>query len=63
MISIISGLVVTGAGVGTLWYCLPTKGVPAAITRKPMLDTIIPIVIVSALSIGVALIIAGFVNK
>ncbi len=59
MISILSGIVVTGAGGASLWYLMPNNGVPHRLARAPLLDSIIPIGIVSALAIGVALIVAG----
>lgn len=62
MLSVISGIAVAAAGIVTLWYCLPTDGKPAAIATKPIFDTLIPILIVSCLSIGAALIIAGLVG-
>ena len=61
MISIVSGLVVFGAGAAGLWYFLPTNGRVHPLAKKPFLDSLIPIAIVTALAIGTALIIAGFV--
>ena len=60
MIAIVSGAVATGLGGAALWFCLPTNGVPAPITKKPVLDILIPIVIVSLLAVGVAMLVAGF---
>lgn len=60
MISILSGIVVTGAGGASLWYFMPHNGVIHPLVRKPLIDSLIPIGIVSALAIGVALIVAGF---
>ena len=59
MISIITGLIVTGGGGATLWYLIPRNGQPHRLARAPFLDSLLPIAIVSALAIGVALIIAG----
>lgn len=62
MISILSGLVVTGAGSAGLWYFMPHGGVTHPLARKPLLDSLIPVVIVTALAIGVALMVAGAVG-
>jgi hypothetical protein len=59
MISIISGLVVTGAGAGGLVYFMPRGGRVHPLATAPLLDSIIPIGIVSALAIGIALIVSG----
>ena len=53
------GIVVTGAGGASLWYFMPHNGVIHPLARKPLIDSIIPIGIVPALAIGVALIVAG----
>ena len=59
MISIIFGFGVFAAGGGALWYMMPTNGHVHPLARKPLLDSLIPIAIISALAIGVALIISG----
>jgi hypothetical protein len=59
MFSIISGLVVFGGGSAGLWYFKPTNGQPHRLTVMPLLDSLIPIAIVTALAIGVALIVSG----
>jgi hypothetical protein len=60
MISIITGLIVSGGGGATLWYLIsPRNGQPHRLARAPFLDSLLPIAIVSALAIGVALIVAG----
>lgn len=61
MISLLSGIVVTGAGGASLWYFMPRNGQPHRLARAPMLDSMIPIGIVSALAVGIALIVAGVV--
>ena len=38
---------------------MPTNGHVHPLARKPLLDSLIPIAIISALAIGVALIISG----
>jgi len=62
MYAIISGLVVSGAGGAGLWYMMPHDGQPHPLAKKPLLDSLIPIAIVSAFAIGVALIIDGIVG-
>jgi hypothetical protein len=61
MVSLLSGIVVTGAGGASLWYFMPRGGQIHPLARKPLVDSLIPIGIVSALAIGVALIVAGIV--
>ena len=60
MLSIISGLVLTGGGGASLWYLRPQGGQPHALTRLPLLDSLIPIGIVAAFAVGIAMIVAGF---
>lgn len=62
MIGLISGVVVTGAGGATLWYFMPSNGRVHPITVKPLLDSLIPIAIVSTLGIGLAMIVAGIAS-
>jgi hypothetical protein len=52
-------MVVAAGGVG-LWYFRPTEGQTHPLVKVPLLDSLIPIAIVSAFAIGVALIIRGF---
>lgn len=59
MFYVISGLVVGGAGGASLWYFMPHDGKTHPLAKMPLLDLLIPIGIVSALAIGVALIVAG----
>lgn len=61
MISIVSGLVVFGAGAAGLWHFMPTDGQVHPLAKMPFLDSLIPIAIVTALALGTALIIAGIV--
>jgi len=61
MFSIISGVIIAGAGGTGLWYFMPRGGQPHPLATKPFVDPLIPIGIVSALAIGVALVIAGMV--
>lgn len=59
MFSIISGAIVVGGGGAGLWYFMPHHGKQHPLTVTPLLDSLIPICIVTALAIGVALIVAG----
>ena len=61
MLSVMSGIVAVAAGGATLWYFLPTEGRVHPIAKLPLLDSLIPIAIISALAIGVSLIVNGFV--
>jgi len=60
MLSILAGVIVAAGGGAGLWYFLPNNGVVHPLATKPLLDSMIPITIVCALVIGVALIISGF---
>jgi len=59
MLSIISGLIVAGGGGAGLWYFMPHDGKTHPLARAKLLDSLIPIAIVSAIAIGVALIFSG----
>ncbi|MGH6664502.1 MAG: hypothetical protein ACREB2_06310 [Pseudolabrys sp.] len=59
MLSIISGAIVAGGGGAGLWYFMPNNGQPHRLTVTPLLDSLIPIAIVTALAIGIALVVAG----
>lgn len=59
MLSVISGLVVGGAGGATLWYLKPRNGVVNPLVERPWLDFLIPVGIVAALGFGAALIVSG----
>jgi hypothetical protein len=59
MLSIISGIAVFGGGGAGLWYFRPTNGKPHRLTVTPLLDSLIPIAIVTAFAIGIALIVSG----
>ena len=60
VVSVLSGFGVFAAGGATLWYLMPTNGQVHPLARKPLLGSLIPIAIISALTIGGALIISGF---
>jgi hypothetical protein len=62
MLSLLSGIVVAGAGIGSLWYCKPRAGKTQWFIEAPVLDWLIPTVIVSVLGVGIALVIAGVVH-
>jgi hypothetical protein len=62
MLSVISGAVVFGAGGAGLWYFKPRNGAAHPMATAPFLESLVPIAIVSALAVGVALIIAGVVS-
>ena len=62
MLSVISGVVVFGAGGAGLWYFKPHDGVAHPLATAPLLESVVPIGIVSALAIGVSLIVAGVVT-
>ncbi len=59
MLSIISGAIVAGGGGVGLWYFMPSNGQVHPFAKQPLLDSLIPIAIVTALAIGTAMIIAG----
>jgi hypothetical protein len=62
MLSIISGVVVTGAGATGLWFAMPKNGQPQSFAKAPVLDWLIPTAIVASLAIGVALVVSGIVG-
>jgi hypothetical protein len=62
MLQFLSGVIVAGAGVGSLWYVRPQNGQVHPLASKPVLDWLIPIGIVSALALGVALIVGAIVD-
>jgi hypothetical protein len=62
MFSIISGVIVAGSGGAGLWYFKPRQGQPHPLAQAPFLDSLIPIGIVTAFALGLALIIAGAVE-
>ena len=59
MLSVLSGIVVAGAGGVGLWHFTPKNGVPHPHTKVPVLDSLIPITIVAAFGVGLALVVAG----
>jgi hypothetical protein len=59
MISAIVGVVVFCAGGTGLWYFIPRNGQSHPHTEVPVLDSVIPIMIVAAFAVAVAMIVAG----
>ena len=59
MISIISGVVILCAGGVGLWYFKPHHGQVHWHTKVPILDSVIPVIIVAAFAVAVSIIIAG----
>jgi hypothetical protein len=59
MLQFFSGLAVASSGVAGLWYCWPRNGQAHPLIVMPVLDSLIPIAIVTALALGTALIISG----
>jgi hypothetical protein len=62
MLSFVSGLIVASGGVAGLLYMRPRNGVVHPLARKPVLDWLIPISIISAFALSVALIISALVG-
>ena len=62
MLSVLSGVIVAGAGVGALWYCKPRNGQVHPLVAKPLLDWLIPVLIITAFAIGGSLVISGVVG-
>ena len=62
MLYFFSGLILAGAGIGGFWYCRPRNGQVNALAMKPGLDFMIPIGIVTALALGLALIVSGVIG-
>jgi hypothetical protein len=60
MVSILSGIGLVAVGGASLWYMMPTNGRTHPLAKLPILDSMIPVAIISALTIGLALIISGF---
>ena len=61
MISVISGVAIAGAGGTGLWYFMPRHGKVHPLARRPFIETVIPVAIVSALGAGLAMIVSGMV--
>jgi hypothetical protein len=61
MLSIVSGAAITGAGVAGFWYLRPRNGQVHPLAAKPVLEWVLPTLLVGTLAFGVALIISGSV--
>jgi hypothetical protein len=59
MLYFLSGVLVTSGGAAGLWYCRPRNGQVNPLAVKPGLEFLIPIGIVTALALGIALIVSG----
>jgi hypothetical protein len=59
MLSVISGLIVGGAGGAALWYLKARSGVVHPLIRNPWTEAPIAIGIAAAIAIGSALVVAG----
>jgi hypothetical protein len=59
MLSVLSGLAVTGGAGAAVWYLKPRNGQVHPLAVAPVLEWLIPIAIVSALSLGIALVVSG----
>ena len=62
MISVVLGIAVAAASLAGLWYFMPRHGKVHPLARKPFIETVIPVTIVSALGAGVAMIVSGAVT-
>ena len=59
MLSVISGLVVGGAGGATLWRLKARDGVIHPLIKKTWLEAPIAIIVATAIAFGIALVISG----
>jgi hypothetical protein len=59
MLYFVSGLVVTGSGAAGLWYCLPHNGQVRPLIVMPVLEWLLPVAIVFALTLGFAMMVSG----
>ena len=59
MISVMSGLVVIGAGSSGFWYLRARDGHAHPLALMPVLDWLLPTALVGLLAFGTALIISG----
>jgi hypothetical protein len=60
MLSVLSGIAVTGAGIAGFWYARPRGGKVQWYVEAPILDWMIPILLVGAIAVGLGLMASGF---
>ena len=60
MLSILSGVVLVGAGGTTLWWFSPRNGVVHPMVLKPFFDSSVAIAVIGVTAVGVALLVSGF---
>jgi hypothetical protein len=56
MLSVLLGIVLIGSSGGGFWYFLPRNGQVHPLVRKPVLDSMITITIMTLLVLGMGLI-------
>ena len=61
MLSVLSGIVVSAAGTAGFWYLKPRNGRLHPLTVVPVLDWLLPTLLVGILVFGVALIVSGLI--
>jgi len=61
MLSVLSGLVVAGAGGAGFWYLRPRNGQVHPLAVAPVLDWLLPTLLVGALVFGMGLVVSGLI--
>jgi hypothetical protein len=61
VLSVLSGLVVAGAGGAGFWYLKPRDGHVNPLTVMPVLDWLLPTLLVGSVVFGVSLIASGLI--
>jgi uncharacterized membrane protein YedE/YeeE len=61
MLSVLSGVVVAGAGSAGFWYLRPQNGHVHPLTVMPVLDWLLPTLLVGVLLFGISLIVSGLI--
>ena len=59
MLSILSGAALVGVSGTGLWYFLPRNGQVHPLVKKPFLDSMVTIVIMTLLVVGLGLVLDG----
>jgi hypothetical protein len=62
MLYFLSGVAVTGAGVGGLLYCRPRNGEIRWFVTKPLVEGVISIAVAAAIAFGLGMIVASVVS-